>query len=192
MNPACGPSVNVSHLPLISVKHLLIPVIPTDPTDDQRAFLSLLEACHTLQVLDIIFLPGIAQFLGSIPSSSVSLIRISNPFRIGSAPMTYSESWLREEFEVSRTYNNYPAEFTHLGASIRKIAQRYSDNHSGLKTRVRATLGLTELEIRAVENGESPVYKARLEEELGGHVDFELILVAWPDPRLESDTESDG
>ena len=74
----------------------------------------------------------------------------------------------------------------------RKIARKYSDNHSGLKTRVRATLGLTELEIRAVENGESPVYKARLEEELGGHVDFELILVAWPDPRLESDTESAG
>ena len=67
-----------------------------------------------------------------------------------------------------------------MGVSIRKIARRYSDNHSGLKTRVRATLDLTELEIRAVENGEAPFYKTRLEEELKDHVhvDFELILVA--------------
>ena len=111
--------------------------------------------------------------------------------------MTYSDSWPWGSFEkyeryCSCIYDEDLEEFMHLGDSIRKIARKYSDNHSGLKTRVRATLGLTELEIRAVENGESPVYKARLEEELGGHVDFELILVAWPDPRLESDTESDG
>ena len=103
--------------------------------------------------------------------------------------MTYSESWLREEFEVSRTYNNYPAEFTHLGASIRKIAQRYSDNHSGLKTRVQTTLYLAGLEIQAVENGDVPFYKMRLEEELGGHVDFELTLRRLED-KDKFDTET--
>ena len=76
------------------------------------------------------------------------------------------------------------AEFTDLGVSVRKIARRHSDNHSGLKTQVRATLALTESEIQAVENGESPVYKARLEEELGGYVNYELILVVHP-PELE-------
>jgi len=72
------------------------------------------------------------------------------------------------------------AEFADLGISIRKIARRYSDHHSGLKTLVRATLELSELEIRAVGNGEAPLYKARLEEELGDLVDFELIPVANP------------
>ena len=82
------------------------------------------------------------------------------------------------------------AVFTHLGVSIRKIAQRYSDHHSGLKTRVQATLDLTESEAQAVQNGEVLLYKTRLEEELGDHVDFELILVTWPDPELsEPDTD---
>ena len=40
-----------------------------------------------------------------------------------------------------------------------------------------------ESEVQAVENGETPVYKARLEEELKDHVDFELILVAFRLPR---------
>jgi len=99
--------------------------------------------------------------------------------------MTYSNSWPWESFEEFERRRSYVddkdlAEFTNLGASIRKIARRYSDHHSGLKTRVRATLELTELEIQAVGNGEAPLYKARLEEELRGHVDFELILVANP------------
>ena len=170
MNLTCGTRTKVSHLPLISVKHLLI---PATLTDDCRAFQTLLEACHTLRVLNFnfTFSPGITQLLGSIPSSSVSLIRVSNPLRIGGAPMTYSNSW---PWKVS----------------IRKIAQRYSDRHSGLKTRVRATLDLSESEIQAVENGEKPFYKTRLEEELGDHVDLELILVVLPEPEpYESDTD---
>ena len=64
------------------------------------------------------------------------------------------------------------------GGFYRKIARRYSDHwHSGLKTRVRATLDLTKLEIQAVESGEAPLYKTRLEEELGDHVGSELIPV---------------
>ena len=81
--------------------------------------------------------------------------------------------------------DNDLAEFTDLGVSIRKIARRYSDHHSGLKTRVLAGLDLTESEIQAVENGEAPFYKTRLEEELGGHVDFEWIPVARHQPEYE-------
>ena len=71
------------------------------------------------------------------------------------------------------------AEFAHLGISIRKIAQRYSGRHPGSKTRVQASLDLREPEIQAVENGDIPFYKAKLEEELGNHVDLELILVPF-------------
>ena len=138
-------------------------------------------------MLNVSFIAGIAQFLGSIPSSSVSLIRISNPLEIGDTPTTYSDSWPWESFEefeccAEGATDEELAEFTHLGVSIRKIAQRYSDHHSGLKTRVRATLHLTELEIQAVENGETPFYKTRLEEELRDYVDFDLTLVAHHQP----------
>jgi len=48
-------------------------------------------------------------------------------------------------------------------------------------------------EIQAVENGETPFYKVRLEEELKDHVDFELILVALRVLRHpESEVKSDG
>ena len=71
------------------------------------------------------------------------------------------------------------AELTHLGASIRKVAQRFSDRHPGSKTRVRATLDLTESEIKAVKNGGIPLFKTKLEEELGNFADVELILRPW-------------
>jgi len=184
------------------VKRLLITVTLIDPIqiDVIQAFRTLLEACHTLQVLNFGLFPRTAQFLGSIPSSSIHLVQISNPFGIGDAPMTYSDSWpwgSFEEFEHRRSCmdDDDLAVFADLGFSIRKIAQRYSDHHSGLKTRVRATLCLTESEIQAVEDGEVPFYKTRLEEELGGHVvlDFELISVAdLPGLELVSDTELDG
>jgi len=74
------------------------------------------------------------------------------------------------------------AELMHLGVSIRKIAQRYSGRHPGSKTRVRAGLHLKESEVRAVENGDIPFYKAKREEELADHMDFELILVPYVQP----------
>ena len=67
------------------------------------------------------------------------------------------------------------AVFTDLGVSIRKIAQRYSNRHPGSKTRVRASFDLEESGVRAVENGDIPSYKAKLKEDLGDCVDFELV-----------------
>ena len=149
-----------------------------------------------LQVLHVGLYPGIGQFLRLIPSDSVSFIRVSNYFGIGDCPTTYSDSWPWEslgEFE-RRSYieDDQLAEFTHLCDSIRKIAKRFSARHPGSKTRVQATLGLTESEIRAVENGETPLYKARLEEELGDCVDFELILIHEPYYEHRVELQSDG
>jgi len=78
---------------------------------------------------------------------------------------------------LSAAYKYELAEFTVLGASIRKIAQRYSSRHPGSKTRVLASLDLEESEIRDFENEEILSYKAKLQEVLGNHVDFELILI---------------
>jgi len=136
-----------------------------------------------LQELSVSLFPGIAQFLGSIPSSSVSLIYVENPYNWGYAPTTYSKSWPWGSFERfqrrSSVSKSQLAEFTDLGVSIRKIAQRYSGRHPGSKTRVQASLDLEESEVRAVENGDIPFYKAKLEEELGDYVDFELIIVPY-------------
>ena len=150
-------------------------------------------------MLNFTLYPGTAGCLDSIPSSSVSLIHIYNPYGIGDSPMTYSDSWpweSFEEFEYRHSYDDRLVEFTHLGVSIRKIGQRYSDHHPGLKTRVRGTLDLRQSEVQAVENGETPFYKARLEEELKDHVDFELILVALrlpcqPESEVEFDSDTD-
>ena len=142
-------------------------------------------ACHALRVLSVALYPDTARFLGLIPSNSVSLIHLGNPLRWGTAPTTYNDSWPWKSFEEFQLYildlegYDVPAEFTHLGISIRKIAQRFSDHHTGSKTRVRATLDLTESEIEAVGNGETPLFKARLEEGLGDYVDLELILRLW-------------
>ena len=115
-----------------------------------------------------------AQFLDSIPSSSVSLIHFNYPFLWGYASL--------KEFTRLSAVDKYElAEFAVLGASIRKIAQRYSNRHPGSKTRVRTNLILEELEIRDFENGEIPSYKAGLQEALGNHVDFELILESFVD-----------
>jgi hypothetical protein len=125
---------------------------------------------------------GIAQFLGSIPSNSVSLIRLGSPIQLARAPITYSDSWPWESFEEFERYllslevDGVLVEFMHLGVSIRKIAQRFSDHHPESKTRVQATLDLTELQIRAVENGEIPLFKAKLEEELGRYVNLEMAI----------------
>jgi len=130
--------------------------------------------------------------MGSIPSSSVSLIRLSNPIGWGNVPLTYSDSWPWKSFGEFRrcAYVDVCAEveFKHLGVSVRGIAQRFSDSHPGSKTKVQAFLNLWEPEIRAVQEGETPWYKERLEQELGNHVDFELILVAY----TEDDDDSDS
>jgi len=110
--------------------------------------------------------------------------------------MIYSDSWPWKSFEEFENRHSYVddgdlAEFMHLGVSILKIAQIYSDHHSGLKTRVRATVCLTESEIQAVEDEEASFYKTRLEEESGDHVYFELILVSGPpEHELESDPDT--
>lgn len=200
-------SVNFSSSNLTTVSHLFEcgiknAFISTTPTDDYQNIQTLLEACQTLQVLRFGLFPGTAQLLGSIPSSSVSLIHVDNPLQLGGAPTTYSDSWPWEslgEFEHYLSILNDDIlmelmEFTYMGVSIRGIAQRFSDRHPGLKTRVRATLPLTESEVRAVESGEVPLYKARVEEELGNYVDLEIVLITLPDqeyPELEPDAGAD-
>ena len=97
--------------------------------------------------------------------------------------MTYSGSWPWGPFEQFEEYRSGTsdavlAEFVDLGVSILKIARGFSGSHPGPKTRVRATLDLLESEIHAVENGETPLYNVRLEEELGDYVDLELTLIA--------------
>ena len=130
-------------------------LISTALTGDYRNLRTLLEACHTLQVLRFGMVPFFAQFLGSIPSNSVSLIHL-DPLEPGT-PTPYSVSWPWPSFESFERYlNDYEeelAEFTHLGVSIRNIAQRFSDHHPGLKTRVRVTLDLTGSEVQAVGGG---------------------------------------
>ena len=162
------------------VKHLLISAFLTD---DQKTFQALLEACYALQVLSVSLFPGIARLLGSIPSSYVSLICVYNPLGWGDAPMTYTNFWPWESFGTFErplfVSDSELAEFTQLGVSIRKIAQRYSSRHPGLKTRVRASRGLEELAVRAVENDDVPLYKANFKEELGNCVDFKPILLSW-------------
>jgi len=145
-------------------------------------------------VLDFGLSPGLAQLLGLIPSSSVSLVRVTNPSRWGYAPSTYSGSWPWESLEelYQRAYvgSSTRAELVHLGVSVREIARRFSDRHPGSKTRVEASLNLWESEVRAVEDGETPWYKERFEEELGNHVDLELILVSYPE--YEDDLPDSG
>ena len=168
--------------PYRDVKHALI---STTLTGDHQDFQTLLEGCHALQVLSVGLYPGTARFLGLIPSDSVSLIRLDNPLRFGYAPMTYNDSWSWKSFEEFQLYlsdvegYNVLSELMDLSISIRKIAQRFSDRHPGSKTRVRATLDLAESEMEAVEKGGIPLFKARLEEELGNCVELELILRPW-------------
>ena len=111
-------------------------------TGSVQDFRRLLEACRTLQVLNFGLDPGTAECLDSIPSSSVSVIHISNPLRIGTAPMTYTNSWPWESFDEFEHYrsrmDNHDLEvFAHLGVSIRKIGQifrppfRIEDSSSG-------------------------------------------------------------
>ena len=71
------------------------------------------------------------------------------------------------------------AKFTHLGVLVRRIAQRYSGRHSGSKSGVRTSLDLEESEVWVVGNGDIPFHKAKPEEELGNHLDLELILVPF-------------
>ncbi len=156
-------------------------LIPTALTVDFPYFQTLLGGCNVLQTLTFCLFPHTARLLGSIPSNSISLIHLHNPGRLGRAPTTYTNSWpwtTSWEFEhyISSLTEKRLAEFVHLGVTIRKMARRFSDHHPGSKTRVRATLSLSPAEIQAVENGETPLYKMRLEEELRDFVDLELIL----------------
>ena len=161
------------------MKHALIPAIFAG---DYQNFQSLLETCHALQVLTVNLCPGVARFLGSIPSDSVTSIYLHNSLRWDAAPTTYNDTWPWKSPKEFRLYisdlERYDVlgGFTHLGASIRKIAQRFSHRNPGSKTRVLATLELTVSEAQAVENGEVPLFNARLEEELGNHVGLRLNL----------------
>jgi len=157
--------------------------IATFLTGDREVFKTLLETCHTLQVLGFSLSRGITRFMGSIPSNSISLINLANPFSLGHAPMAYDNSWPWKSFEEFEGYLSYLekhrvlTEFMHMGASIRKIAQRFSDHHPGSKTRLRARLGLYRYEeAREVFNGRVPFFKASLEKELGGYVDLKLTV----------------
>ena len=155
-----------------SVKRRLI---PTNFAGDYENFPVFFEACHALQEISFNFDSYIGQILGSIPSSSVSLIRLCDPQ--GITGTTYNSCWghpLRVFQHYRDGLDQLETEYAKLGVSIRKIAQGFSDHHHGLKTRVQVIYQPTEQEAQAINNGEIPFFMTTLEEELGVHVTLEL------------------
>jgi len=158
---------------------------PTELHDDLHA---LFKACHVLQELSFHFYSYIGSIISSIPSDSVTLIRLHG--LEGSIGTTYNSCWGMplDDFKSHLggvIYDDLP-EYGALGVSIRKIAQRYSSRHRGLKTRVQVAYQPMHRETQAFKDGEVPFCMTKLEEELGSHVTLELDLYPFP-----SDTDSD-
>jgi len=148
---------------------------PTELRDDLHA---LLKACHVLQEFSFSFCSYIGSIVSSIPSDSVALIRLHDPE--GTVGTTYNSCWgiPLDHFESHLNifiHDDLP-EYGTLGVSIRKIAQRYSEHHRGLKTRVQVTYQPACEETQAFKDGEVPFFMKKLEEELGSHVTLELNL----------------
>ena len=142
----------------------------------------LFGACHALQEVSFYLQAYAGLALGLIPSTSVSLIRIRN--LDGVQGSIYNSCWghslqalqvYLKEFERSGMQ-----EYATLGGSIRKIAQRFSNHHRGLKTRVQVIYYPTEQEAQAIDDGEIPFFMTKLEEELGAHLTLELKLLSLP------------
>ena len=140
---------------------------------------TLFEACHALQEVNFYFQSYIGLVLGSIASNSVSLIRLY--YLEGVQGTTYKRCWghsLQDlPIELSERERSEMLEYTTLGVSIRKIAQRFSNHHRGSKTRVQVNYYPSEQEAQAIDDGEIPFSMAKLEEELGTHVILEMKLL---------------
>ena len=138
----------------------------------------LFEACHALQEVSFPFGSYIGWLLGSIPSNSVALIRLHHPE--GITGTTYNSRWGHslEHFEsfLDDLVRFEIPEYERLGVSIRKIAQRFSERHCGLKTRVHVIYRPSKKEAQAIADGEVPFFMTKLEEELGTLVALELKL----------------
>jgi hypothetical protein len=152
-------------------------LILTGFTGDYGNLPMFFEACHALQEISFNFDSYIGRILGSIPSNSVSLIRLRDPE--GASSTTYNGCW-EHSLRVCQTcldkLGQFETEYARLGVSIRKIAQRFSDHHRGLKTRVQVLYQPMGKEAQGIDNGEIPYFMTRLEEGLGAHVTLELIL----------------
>ena len=161
------------------MNHLLIRL---GYTDNYRDFQTLQEVCGTLQVLNfnVSLFPGTARFLSSIPSGSISLIRVFNSPGFGDVLITYSDSWPWESFGQFERHRS-PTSDADLGVrafgwlsseaspAIFQLQLWIEDPSSGL-SRPLGTGGLGSWD------GETPLFETRLEEELGNRVDLELIL----------------
>jgi len=154
-------------------------LVLTTLTDDLKNLRVLFDVCHALQEVSFPFTSFIGEVLGSIPSNSVTLVRLCEPD--GIVGTTYNRCWGHSlsYFEACRNglERFWIPEYERLGVSIRKIAQRFSEHHCGLKTRVQVVYQPMEMEAQAIDNGEIPFFISKLEEELGTHVTLELDLL---------------
>ena len=139
----------------------------------------LFEACYALQELSFSFFSEIGCALGSIPSSSVALIRLRNPTTVMGT--TYDSCWgySLEDFEhfLNPLKSYHIPEYERLGVSIREIAQKFSKRNCGLKTRVEVVYQPSGKDVQAIDNGKIPFFMTKLEEDLGTHVILELDLL---------------
>ena len=159
-------------------------LILTTLTEHRENLQMLFEACYALQELSFSFVLYIGWALGSIPSNSVTLIRLRDPE--GVIGTTYNSCWgyPLEIFErwLEPLESEKIPEYERLGVSIREMAQRFSKHNCGLKTRVQVVYLPSWEEAQAIDNGEIPFFMTKLEEELGAYVTLELdLLPAVPD-----------
>lgn len=135
-----------------------------------------------LQELSFRFWSYIGSIICSIPSDSVTLIRLHDPQ--GVLGTTYNSCWGIPLSHFESHLDNFKSddipEYEKLGVSIRKIAQRFSERHCGLKTRVQVIHRPALEETQAFKDGEIPFFMTKLEEELGTHVTLGLNLHPYP------------
>ena len=159
---------------------------PTELHDDLHA---LFKACHVLHEFKFHFYSYIGSIISSIPSDSVTLIRLVHGLE-GTICTTYKSYWdISPDHFESRfvSFGRYDLqEYGAFGVSIRNIAQRYSERHGGLKTRAQVAYLPGCRETRAFEDGGVSFCMTKLEE-LGSHVTLELDLYPFM-----SDTEDSG
>jgi len=158
----------------------------TTPTEHCENLHALFKACHVLQELSFPFWSYIGSIICSIPSDSVTLIRLHDPW--GVLGTTYNSCWGIPLDHFESHLDDFKCEdlpeYEKLGVSIRKVAQRFSERHCGLKTRVQVIYRSAREETQAFKDGEIPFFMTKLEEELGTHVTLGLNLHLHP-----SDTE---
>ena len=130
------------------------------------------EACYELEEVRFRLDAYMGWILGSIPSTSVALVCIYEPTGIFYHASIKECEYLRKSLE-----DFWIPEHERLGAAIRKIAERYSDDHPGLKTRVQVNYEPIAEDAGRIENGEVPFFMEKLEEELGSRVTLRLNLL---------------